>query len=171
MVLRTSARASALQRQRCCSSAEALHPSKAAVRGGANAPCPNLLFSQCPDKIRSHLKHLRCSAHGAQDFSKDERAALALKARAHAPVFGGPDRQAVTDEVHAEMLQREPQVPAPPLFCASPSASSPQYACRADLRCLQLAGAICSAWREHGTVSPRVLNRLPVHCRQMPVPI
>ena len=49
-----------------------------------------------------------------QDFSKDERAALAVKARAHAPVFGSPDRQAVTDEVHAEMLQREPKVPPQP---------------------------------------------------------
>ncbi len=40
-----------------------------------------------------------------------------MKARAHAPVFGSPDRQAVTNEVHAEMLQREPQVPAwPPIL-------------------------------------------------------
>ena len=54
-----------------------------------------------------------------QDFSKDERAALALKARAHAPVFGSPDRQAVTNEVHAKMLLREPQVAArPPGFAA-----------------------------------------------------
>ena len=45
-----------------------------------------------------------------QDFTKDERAVLAGKARVQAPVFGSPERQAVTDEVHAEMLKREAQV-------------------------------------------------------------
>lgn len=46
----------------------------------------------------------------AQDFTNDERAELAVQSRAQAPVFGSPDRQAITDEVHAEMLKREPQV-------------------------------------------------------------
>ena len=32
-----------------------------------------------------------------------------------APVFGSPERQAVTDEVHAEMLKREAQVLQLPL--------------------------------------------------------
>ena len=56
----------------------------------------------------SHIPIASCWS--LQDFTKDERAVLAGKARVQAPVFGSPERQAVTDEVHAEMLKREAQV-------------------------------------------------------------
>jgi ubiquitin-conjugating enzyme E2 J1 len=43
----------------------------------------------------------------AQDFPKEERALLAAKSRAAPPHFGSPERQRVTDKVHAAMLAAE----------------------------------------------------------------
>lgn len=43
-----------------------------------------------------------------QDYTKEERAALAVKSRVQPPAFGGPERQRVTDDIHQAMLAAEP---------------------------------------------------------------
>jgi hypothetical protein len=43
-----------------------------------------------------------------QEYTKEERAALAKKSRERAPLFGSPTRQRVTDEVHEAMLAAAP---------------------------------------------------------------
>ncbi|BDA42958.1 probable ubiquitin-conjugating enzyme E2 J2 at N-terminal half [Coccomyxa sp. Obi] len=46
-------------------------------------------------------------AIGSLDWTKEERAAMALKSREQPPQFGGPERQAVTNEIHEAMLAAE----------------------------------------------------------------
>ena len=48
--------------------------------------------------------HKRTCACCSQEYTKEERAALAAQSRACPPQFGSPDRQRVTDELHADML-------------------------------------------------------------------
>lgn len=62
-----------------------------------------------------------------QDFTKEERAALASKSRGAPPHFGSPERQRVTDEVHAAMLAAE-LAPTAPDTCAEARAAAAQAA-------------------------------------------
>lgn len=41
-----------------------------------------------------------------QDYTKEERRKLALKARREAPAFGSAERQRVVDEMHCRMVER-----------------------------------------------------------------
>lgn len=45
-------------------------------------------------------------ALGSLDFSKDERRAMAIKARKEAPTFGSAERQLFIEEMHQRMIQR-----------------------------------------------------------------
>lgn len=48
-----------------------------------------------------------CAPPRPQEYTKEERAALAARSRASPPQFGSTERQRVTDEVHADMLAAE----------------------------------------------------------------
>ena len=61
-----------------------------------------------------------------QDFTKEERQALALKSRTDPPKFGSPARQKVIDDMHQRMLQLMQQHQA-----SSSSSSSPKPAAAA----------------------------------------
>ena len=41
-----------------------------------------------------------------QDYTKEERRKLAVKARKEAPAFGSAERQRVVDEMHSRMVER-----------------------------------------------------------------
>ncbi|KAM0914116.1 hypothetical protein ACQ4PT_011676 [Festuca glaucescens] len=50
-------------------------------------------------------------ALGSLDYKKEDRRALAIKARETPPKFGSPERQRVIDEIHEQMLSKAPAVP------------------------------------------------------------
>eukprot|EP01018_Ginkgo_biloba_P013877 Gb_31982 [translate_table: standard] len=50
-------------------------------------------------------------AVGSLEYTKEERHALAIKARAQPPKFGNADRQQLIDEIHEYMLKKGPPVP------------------------------------------------------------
>ncbi|KAH6831856.1 ubiquitin-conjugating enzyme 32 [Perilla frutescens var. hirtella] len=50
-------------------------------------------------------------ALGSLDYPKEERQALAIKARDSAPKFGSPERQKLIDEIHDYMLSKAQPVP------------------------------------------------------------